>query len=116
MSKKNEKGQSLIELLLSISLLGGPLIFIILYLYFLFAQMWIEYCVYESLVCIAEQKNTDECKNKLVVKVEEILPIGNIEYTKLKKYSFSKNDRYEGEVHFLINEDLRIKLKKKIEL
>ena len=96
--RNSKKGQSLIEfMILSLALIS--LIKGILILFWIFISLiWIEHHLYQGLICSAQQKNINFCKNLSLQQIKKLNHLGVIKSLKLTH--FKKHWKGEAQWHF----------------
>ena len=79
----NNKGQSTIEMVVSITLIFGGVLFALTVFYLAVGQLWVSHQLYEAALCTEKYQTIQPCQKKLRYSVKKILPFGKIQQLKL---------------------------------
>jgi hypothetical protein len=96
---KTQRGQGLIEfvvttgLLLVLLFVGGPTA------YFGAAKLWVRHCSYEALICLLEQQSPWACESRMNRDLVRLLRFGKLEKSWLRKFQNKVSSRVEFRVN-----------------
>ena len=79
----NNKGQSTIEMVVSVQLVFLSVLFALTVFYLAVGHLWISHQLYEAALCTEKHQTLQACQKKLEYSVQRILPFGRIQQLKL---------------------------------
>ena len=106
-----QSGQSLLETLIVCLSLTSFIQFTVLLFWMGISVLWIEHQLYQALVCRAEHKGLEHCKQSFFKNTKKLSPVGTIENIKITNF----NKQWKGELlwrffkkDFLIQQTLNL--------
>ncbi len=86
MTISEQTGQSFVEaLIFSLTLI--MLIKLILLLFWIWTSvLWIEHQLYQGIVCMAQQKEANQCKQNTLKQIQKLTPLGTIKSLNIKNF------------------------------
>lgn len=88
MSLRNERGSTLVEVVLTAPLIGMAVVACAVLLYLAFAKIWMNRAAREAAICLASPSPPSRCRNRLENTLKLGLPIGRIEIREFQNSRF----------------------------